>query len=426
MNFVKILPILVLLIFSRIPHSFALIDARLINVDTGKINALEGYLEAKANALLAGGFYGTPEDPQSASPYLTQYLPKQKRYTRDEIVKSALDKENKISSKNKHDFQFYNDTDPDFDIIDYINNEVDNSDYAPYAKSFLDAKNIEQAELIKSKIRSEITNRSILNNSGLSGYLWQLLSKLLSPISLVICFLTCLDVIHFPSKKRTIITIILASILSVISTETYLTATQITRTWGEGFFFGLLAGLFHSLICILLIKRFFKNKTDQRLKSNSNSSNKNYKSKTSNKNSDSSPSYNKLKNDLRLVEKYLKLMGYELLPYGISVAYAELVSGYSPAETSSHIALTTMALDVKETNDGRILIFYVTRAYEILHILKELKDKNEIHPTQWQNDTNALWRVVSLDKDQLDWVDTILSDPISGKERLAKSIINYK
>ena len=55
-------------------------DARLINVDTGKINALEGYLEAKAESLLAGGFYGTPEDPQSASPFLTHVSTKTNDY----------------------------------------------------------------------------------------------------------------------------------------------------------------------------------------------------------------------------------------------------------------------------------------------------------------------------------------------------------
>jgi len=127
---------------------------------------------------------------------------------------------------------------------------------------------------------------------------------------------------------------------------------------------------------------------------------------------------------IELVEKHLKRMGYNLLPYGFGVAWISLESGYSPAETASHIAFTTMALDVKESKDDfRKLIALVDRAKNILLLLKEFKDSGEMHPAQWQNDSNALFHIVNIDKDQLDWVNTILADPISGKERLAVSAI---
>jgi hypothetical protein len=126
---------------------------------------------------------------------------------------------------------------------------------------------------------------------------------------------------------------------------------------------------------------------------------------------------------IELVEKHLKRMGYDLLPHGFGVAWISLESGYSPAETASHIAFTTMALDVKESKDDiDKLAFLACRGLNILLLLKEFKDSGEMHPAQWQNDSNALFHIVNIDKDQLDWVNTILADPISGKERLAVSM----
>lgn len=125
---------------------------------------------------------------------------------------------------------------------------------------------------------------------------------------------------------------------------------------------------------------------------------------------------------LKIVEKYLNKMGYDLLPYGAEVALMELESGYSPAEAASHIALTTMALDFKQAEDNfDKLITLTAHSMEILKILKILKDTGQMHPAQWKNDTNALWQVAQIDKDQIDWVNKILDDPISGKERLANS-----
>ena len=127
---------------------------------------------------------------------------------------------------------------------------------------------------------------------------------------------------------------------------------------------------------------------------------------------------------IELVEMHLKRMGYDLLPRGFGVAWISLESGYSTAETASHIAFTTMALDVKESKDDiDKLAFLALCGKKILLLLKEFKDSGEMHPAQWQNDSNALSHIVNLDKDQLDWVNTILADPISGKERLAVSMV---
>ena len=167
-------------------------DARLINVDTGKINALDAYLEAKAESLLAGGFYGTPEEPQSASPFLTQYLPKpQEQFTQSEIAKSAFERENEVGSfiaKAQNGFNYNNEVDPQdpsFDIIDYINDEVDNSDYAPYAENFLQFKNRRNADLYKKHLDREFRNTEVLQNSGWSGVAWGIGASLLSPVNLI-------------------------------------------------------------------------------------------------------------------------------------------------------------------------------------------------------------------------------------------------
>ena len=132
-------------------------------------------------------------------------------------------------------------------------------------------------------------------------------------------------------------------------------------------------------------------------------------------------------NDLDNVTYHLQMMGYDLLPYGVSVAQVELSSGYNAIETASHIAFTTMALDVKEIGDDVMaLAAFMPHAKALLELLKEYKDKKLMNPTQWDNDARAIYHIVTVDEHQLEWIDKILSDPIAGKARLAKSRIDYE
>jgi hypothetical protein len=134
----------------------------------------------------------------------------------------------------------------------------------------------------------------------------------------------------------------------------------------------------------------------------------------------------KPKNDLDAVAYHLQIMGYDLLPYGAGVAQAELSSGYNAVETASHIAFTTLALDVKEAGDDIMaLAAFMPHGKALLELLKEYKDKKLMNPTQWDNDARAVYHIISVDENQLEWIDKILSDPIAGKERLAKSRIDY-
>lgn len=167
-------------------------DARLINPKTPDSVGAVKLLQAQAETALAGGFYGTSGDLQSASPYLTRYLPKpQEEYSQKEIAKSAWERENEIGSfiaSQQSGFKYNNETDPedpDFDIIDYIFDEVDNTDYAPYSENFLQFKNRRNAELYKKHLDKEFRNTEVLQNSGWSGLAWGIGAGLLSPINFI-------------------------------------------------------------------------------------------------------------------------------------------------------------------------------------------------------------------------------------------------
>jgi hypothetical protein len=215
-------------------------DARLINVDTGKTNALEGYLEAKAESLLAGGFYGTPEDPQSASPFLTQYLPKpQEQFTQSEIAKSAWERENEVGSfiaKAQNGFNYNNEVDPqdsDFNIIDYINDEVDNSNYAPYAENFLQFKNRRNADLYKKHLDREFRNTEVLQNSGWSGVAWGIGASLLSPVNLIPIGGSAYKAYKAGQFAKGVALTAGAGAVSMTGSEILLQGSQESRTLGE-------------------------------------------------------------------------------------------------------------------------------------------------------------------------------------------------
>lgn len=167
-------------------------DSRLINPKTFDDVGAVKLLQAQAETALAGGFYGTLGEPQTASPYLTRYLPKPKEeYSQKEIAKSAWERENEIGSfvaSQQSGFKFNNEIDPEdpnFDIVDYIFNEVDNTNYAPYSENFLQFKNRRNAELYKKHLDKEFKNTEILQNSGWSGLAWGIGAGLLSPINFI-------------------------------------------------------------------------------------------------------------------------------------------------------------------------------------------------------------------------------------------------
>ncbi|MFK5894349.1 MAG: hypothetical protein QM504_14095 [Pseudomonadota bacterium] len=233
--------------------------------------------------------------------------------------------------------------------------------------------------------------------------------KLLDPIGFFIVLF-----ISFLSRKKWIIPI--AAIIAAVATETLLTSSQYTRIWGEGIVYGLIASGLHALICYWIIGAFKKKKIIK--ESNT--------LETDNTEQSEFDSHLKKNTSINSIVNHLKVMGYDIAPYGSGVALLEIESGYNDVETASHIALTTMALDITESEQGITkLMSFMPHAHALLKVLKDYKDKKMINPTQWQNDTNAIFRISTVDEYQKEWIQKILSDPIAGKERLAISRINY-
>ncbi|HSH97390.1 MAG: hypothetical protein ACAH07_08485 [Methylophilaceae bacterium] len=127
------------------------------------------------------------------------------------------------------------------------------------------------------------------------------------------------------------------------------------------------------------------------------------------------------------VASHLEVMGYELTAYGAGVALLEIESGYNVVEAASHIAFTTMALDIREAGDDIAkIISFLPHREALLKILKEYKDKGMMNPTQWENDAAAIFHISNVDQHQIPWIQKILSDPIAGKQRLAVSRVQYQ
>lgn len=163
------------------------IDSRLINKEAP--NQLEDQIliTGKAESILAGGMFGTPDQPETASPYLTQYKAEpQEDYSFGQITQSAFEQENTVGSTILDtQYNFINEVDPNFDPISYVFDEIDNSIYAPYSEEFLNFKNRKDADLYKQKLQREFKNREVLANSGLTGFAMGMAAGILDPINLL-------------------------------------------------------------------------------------------------------------------------------------------------------------------------------------------------------------------------------------------------
>jgi hypothetical protein len=242
------------------------IDSNLINPNPKPIDVKSIFEKSKAESLLAGGMYGTPDDPQSASPYLTQYLlPKKQEYTQSEIAKAAWERENEIGSfiaRQQSGIMLNNDAEDGFDIIDYINNEVDGTDYAPYSENFLQFKNRRNAELYKKHLDKEFKNTEILQNSGWNGVAWGIGASLLSPVNLIPIGGGAYKAYKAGQLAKGIALTAGAGAVSMAGSEALLQSTQETRSLGESVLNvgagTLLAGVLGGASATLSKKKFNK------------------------------------------------------------------------------------------------------------------------------------------------------------------------
>lgn len=118
----------------------------------------------------------------------------------------------------------------------------------------------------------------------------------------------------------------------------------------------------------------------------------------------------------------LRVMGFKLSNYGVGVMVASHMSGYSPHETASMIALMTFARDIRESqNDAAVFIKVAAHATEVIKMLNQFREQGLIKEEVWENDVNAIKSIAYVGPQTMEWVAKVLdSDPIAGKERLAK------
>lgn len=117
----------------------------------------------------------------------------------------------------------------------------------------------------------------------------------------------------------------------------------------------------------------------------------------------------------------LRTMGFQLSAYGVGTVVASNMSGYSPHETASMVALMTIARDVREAgSDIFVLMLIATHATEVIKMLHAFKTQGLMREEIWANDVNALKNIVYVEAQSAEWIEKVLSgDPIAGKERLA-------
>ncbi|WP_321337508.1 hypothetical protein [Breoghania sp.] len=134
-------------------------------------------------------------------------------------------------------------------------------------------------------------------------------------------------------------------------------------------------------------------------------------------------------NALVMVRKLVMRLGNDLTDYGVAVALLSLESGYSVAETASHISVVTFARNLKRTADEGDIVALITLAevgVATAEVLKELKDDDLIRDEIWANDVRAISKMMNPSPEAMEWADKVLSDPVIAKEPVAVSRILFK
>jgi len=112
-------------------------------------------------------------------------------YSQGQIALSAFERENTVASsiiEGSYQVKVDDAPDPDFDVVDYVDTDIRNSDYAPYWKDFAQVKNYRQASALKAKIDRQNENERIINESDGAGIAWSLAAGILDPINLIPVF----------------------------------------------------------------------------------------------------------------------------------------------------------------------------------------------------------------------------------------------
>ena len=157
-------------------------------------------------------------------------------YSQGQIALSAFERENNAASsiiEGSYQVKVDDAPDPDFDVVDYVDTDIRNSDYAPYWKDFAQVKNYRQASALKAKIDRQNENERIISESDGAGIAWSLAAGILDPINLIPVFGGISKAYKTGKYLKGIGLTAGAGAVGMTASEGILQATQETRTLEE-------------------------------------------------------------------------------------------------------------------------------------------------------------------------------------------------
>ncbi|MGV4796287.1 hypothetical protein [Rhizobium sp. F40D2] len=129
---------------------------------------------------------------------------------------------------------------------------------------------------------------------------------------------------------------------------------------------------------------------------------------------------------LENVRKITHHLGYDLTPYGHAFSLISLGSGYNEFATASQIALVTLATDIREAGHNITkLMAFMPHTMAMIDIMNEWKDRGVLPQAIFENDGRAMVKVAMVSPEQNEWIDKVLSDPVSTAERVAQCRLDY-
>ena len=129
-------------------------------------------------------------------------------------------------------------------------------------------------------------------------------------------------------------------------------------------------------------------------------------------------------NAISFISNTLEVSGYTITRHGIAVSLMLMANGYSKEETFSYIALMSITQHANEAGDNVIeLMKASTRGPSIANSIHDLYKSGGIRKELFENDINALSSVISIDENQQQWIDKILtSDPAANADKVATPV----
>lgn len=221
--------------------------------------------QVEGTVALLGGFYGDPDKPETASPYLKRYLPRDKpEYTHGEVAKAQFALENDVVSATAalisgRSFE----EDPNFDKMEFFFDNVTDQtpELFPYTERILNARNEIEGNQILADIKDELKKQEIAFNSGIKGFAWGMAASILTPTNLL-PFNGAYKIIKGGKILKSTVGAAIAAAAAVGTSEIILQASQETRTIEQSVFNiaggAILGGILGGSASLLSKRKFSK------------------------------------------------------------------------------------------------------------------------------------------------------------------------